>query len=421
MVAGFHIRDVAGEAERQAVRALLTAGFEVRPGVGAAFARLYDRLLEADAPAGTPWSRVALVAGRVAGHALLAPRSFYMDGAQVPGGIVAMVVVAPDHRGRGIGSALVRDVEAQARAQGMRMLHLAGDLRFYWRLGYVDGYLKCRADADVAVRRGRPPDLRRAMAADVDRMTRLSAGETPVGAVAPAPARWRWTLKTGHPAGLLAVNDVLLGSCAQEDFCLLLAQAGQVAGLARVALSGERAALYEAAAQDLEAAFRLFAGVQGFLAQRGCRRLSLHLPETNRLMRTAISQGAAFRCEPDPTRLVKLLDAPALLAYLRPVLMRRFQASDVRHWRGCVAVRTETGGFVLACREGALDLTIADGTAMAKTEWQIFLPEIGLARALLGTDRLSERIGQRADKRVLALLDALFPPGCPFFWLADAL
>ena len=421
MVAGFHIRGVGGEAERQAVRALLTAGFEVRPGVGGVFARLYDRLLEADAPAGAPRSRVALVAGRVAGHALLAPRSFCFDGAEVPGGIVAMVVVAPGHRGRGIGSALVQDVEAQARALGIRMLHLAGDLRFYWRLGYVDGYLRCRAEVGVVARSGREPELRRGMAADVDPMARLSAGETPVGAVAPSPGRWRWALETGHPAGLLAVNDVLLGFCAQEDSCLLLEKAGRVDGLARVALGGESAALYEAAALDAEAAFRLFAGVREFVAQRGCRRLSLHLPETNRLMRTAVSQGATLRCEPDPTLLVKLLDIPALLARLRPVLMRRFQASGVRNWRGCVAVRTETGGFVLACRAGALDLAIADAAAMAKAEWQIFLPEIGLARALLGTDRLSERIGQRADKRVLALLDALFPPGCPFFWLADSL
>jgi GNAT superfamily N-acetyltransferase len=55
----------------------------------------------------------------------------------------AALVVDPDHQGRGIGRALVREVEGWARSLGAEVVtlnsghHRAGAHRFYERLGYA--------------------------------------------------------------------------------------------------------------------------------------------------------------------------------------------------------------------------------------------------------------------------------------------
>jgi len=55
---------------------------------------------------------------------------------------VRAVYVDPDHARRGLGSAIMRQVEADAVAAGIRMLHLAATLSgigLYERLGYARG------------------------------------------------------------------------------------------------------------------------------------------------------------------------------------------------------------------------------------------------------------------------------------------
>ncbi len=412
----FHIRGVETDGEREAVRGLLRSEFDLRPGLGAAFGRLYDRLLDGDARVSFACSRIALVGKRVVGHILLAPRSFWIDGIALPGGILAMTVVAPDCRGQGIGSALVRDAEGLAKGRGLLLLHLAGDLRFYRRFGYVEAYLRCRAGVDVAFEGGRTfPRLRRAGPTDAAALARVSRCEIPEGAVEPTPDRWRWVLETGHPFGLLRVNDILLGFCAEEDFCWVLKEE-RVRGVVRAAGGGGTLAVYEAAAESREAAVALLEAVCGFAGRSGYRRLSFHLPPANRLVQAA---GCRLETGPDPELLVKLLDAPALLTRLCPLLGDRLKASDLWAWKGRVAIRTEQDECVLVCEQGELKAQAAGEAA----EVRVRLPEIGLARALLGTDRLAERMEGRsgADAEIVALMDALFPRRSPFFWLADSL
>ena len=119
MSLNFHIQDAKTPSEQWAVRSLLREAFEVRPGVGQAFAHLYDQVLT------TPtYSRIAVCKGRVIGHALLALRMFGLGGVSLQGGIVAMVVVDHVFRGQGVGRALVGDLEALARQKGILMLEL---------------------------------------------------------------------------------------------------------------------------------------------------------------------------------------------------------------------------------------------------------------------------------------------------------
>ena len=105
------LRAVQGADEREVVKALLRSEFEVGPGVGVAFAKLYDDLLDRDPIVVEACSRVAVEEGRVVGHALYAPRTLRIAGCDVSAALIGLVVVAPDCRGEGVGGALIQDVE----------------------------------------------------------------------------------------------------------------------------------------------------------------------------------------------------------------------------------------------------------------------------------------------------------------------
>ena len=88
------IRDLAA-ADIEPVRQLLAAnGWAHRVGSSSEFAALV---------ASSQRNAVAVVDGKLAGYA-----RGITDG--ISNGYLSMVVVAPDHRGRGVGSALVRHV-----------------------------------------------------------------------------------------------------------------------------------------------------------------------------------------------------------------------------------------------------------------------------------------------------------------------
>ncbi len=66
---------------------------------------------------GLPWGVVALAAGRVLGGAALVATSHGAEGGEGPW--IAGLLVAPDARGRGVGSTLVGACEDQARREGV--------------------------------------------------------------------------------------------------------------------------------------------------------------------------------------------------------------------------------------------------------------------------------------------------------------
>jgi putative acetyltransferase len=89
--------------------------------------------LRADAAWIPSLSLVAEVAGQVVGH-VLATRG-HVDGHPALG--LAPLAVRPAHQGRGIGSALVEALLAQADADGEALVALLGDPAYYSRFGFV--------------------------------------------------------------------------------------------------------------------------------------------------------------------------------------------------------------------------------------------------------------------------------------------
>ena len=407
------IRSVASEAEREAVRGLLRAGFEVRPGLGEAFVGLYDHLLNLDPSVDPEGSRIAVLDGTVVGHALLAPRRFFISGTTVPGGIVAMVVVAPDQRGKGVGRALVEDIEGLAARMGLTFLQVAGDLGYYRRLGYVDAYQGARSR--MPTRPGSPGKgaLRPIRQADPDRLAEISQARPPTGSVHPTPERWRWFMATGHPFGLIQRNETMLGTQVRHDVSRVLELSGEAVGYVLAAAGEESLAVYEAAVLNLGESGVLLGRLHDLAASLGCRWLDLVVPRDCCLVEAASRSGGQVEVGVDSGLLTKVLAPASLLKDLTPVLTRRLAASTLLGREASIAFDVE-GDVTRVWIEGAA-VRVSTGSGGEPGEWRISLPGIGLARAVLGTEGLAVLAERHlaGSEPLRGMLDVLFPAVAP--------
>lgn len=396
------LRAVQGADEREAVRALLRSEFEVGPGVGAAFAGLYDDLLDRDPAIAEACSRVAVEEGRLVGHALFAPRTLRIASCDVPGALIGLVVVAPERRGIGVGSALIQDAERVARSEGVLVIQLAGDLSYYSRFGYVDGYVDVTQQIPACP--ARPTSFRHATPEDIDQLTEWSQAHIPSGAVAPTTARWEWLLETGHPGSLVRTNDRMVGFRTNQDRVVLSRD-----GYARVAVGKDALVLYEAGAirpDSLLDDLRVYAGALGVA------HIQARLPSRHPVA-MAWERGESVS---NPEYLIKSLDTAALFERVGPAIGKRLENEEVGP-----PIRLILGGLEVSVGQ-AIEVT-REGAERGNREGnRIYVPEIGLIRALLGRDSVGEMVKRRGgDERSVALLNAGFPPGEPFFWLADAI
>jgi putative acetyltransferase len=97
------------------------------------------RLVEAirDSPNFVPeLSLVAEVEGRIVGHVMVSFVAIHDDERQHRVACLSPLAVAPASQGRGIGSALVREVTTRADDRGEPCIILEGSPKFYGRLGF---------------------------------------------------------------------------------------------------------------------------------------------------------------------------------------------------------------------------------------------------------------------------------------------
>ncbi|MBT4137604.1 MAG: GNAT family N-acetyltransferase [Candidatus Latescibacteria bacterium] len=402
MALKFHIQDATTNAEKVAVRALLRAAFEVRPGVGDAFAHLYDQVLKTPA-----CSRIAVSEGRVIGHALLASRMFALEDGALPGGIVAMVAVEEAFRGQGIGRALIDDVDALARDQGMVLLQVAGDPRLYTKFGFIPSYVE--AKAEMVIEKAPCDDaLRLATSEDVSMLAELSLAENVIGAVVADEGRWQWVMETEHPKAMLQCNNQLLGVYAQGDACLLLDDVGFV----RVCWGEDTLVVYEAGCVRKIDRDRLLKACLVWGYRNGCRLLLAILPPQNRFL-VAMSQfGARVKIQEDYELQAKVLDVPRFLMAMSEVFSVRLQSYEGQ------------GRLGLSVGDVFVELVVGEGIRvrqvdrMVNVDWHLVLSEGAMTRVLLGVDTLQDPEG---DPVLDGLLACLFPKRGPSFWLSDSL
>ena len=396
------------------VAGLIAEAFEIRPGVGVAYAGVYRALMARDGAVTPDCSRIAEAQGQVVGHALVIPRQMGVCGVPMPAGVVAFVAVRQGARGQGIGRALVEDAIRTMRERGFLVSHLAGSPAFYRRFGYVEAYGK--SAGEMPLERVHPYEgravVREAVAADAGALhglfERENAGRT--GCIRRDAGQWAWQLEAGHPGGYAACNEGLVGFRATRAACLVAVREGALIGYLRLLAGPGRVLVNEGAAmdEDVVAPLLAHAGEERVLAGR----IELSIPAEGALGRWAAEQGATFSEGLDPEALVKTLDAPALLRRLAPVLSERASALRGRS----VRLLIETEGDRVALGATPDGVTVEAGTGGA--DWQVTLPEIGLTQMIFGTRDYAAVIGRGADRGLSDWISALFPVQRPYLYLS---
>ena len=117
-----------GAEELFAIRSLLDRAFGSDPE---------ERFEEAD------WQHalgglhvIAVLAGRIVGHASVVPRTLWLDGRPTRTGYVEAVATAPSFQGRGIGTAVMREAGRHLDASYELGALGTGEHGFYERLGW---------------------------------------------------------------------------------------------------------------------------------------------------------------------------------------------------------------------------------------------------------------------------------------------
>ena len=430
------IRGVESPSDIAAVSALIQTAFDLRPGLGEAYARTYRALWERASAMAPPCSRAANRDGEVCGHALVIPRSIGVCGVPTPAGIIAYVAVRGDCRGKGLGTALVEDAIDYLRKRGALVSHLSGAPSFYRRFGFVESCIRCRGwmkcedlrpyDGRTAVREAGPLDaaaLRELY--DVEYRQRT-------GCILRDAAQWTWQLGSGHPLGYAASNSEIVGFLAEAGFCLLAGTREQPAGYLRLLAGPGRAIAHEGAARTADAPHALFDRARRIAIEYGANCIELALPSDGALARWALGHQACIHETLDPEVLIKVLDLPGLLGRLAPVFARRVSESPLRAASTHLLLETEKDRVDLRVSPEGVSFSEArtheapDGPgdpAVSSVEWRVTLPEIALTQMLFGARDYATVFQTRpgAEAGLIDWISVLFPVQKPHICLGDTL
>jgi putative acetyltransferase len=415
------IRGVESPSDVAAVSGLIEEAFDLQPGMGAAYGRTYRTLMERDAAVTPDCSRVAEAQGKVVGHALVIPRRMGVSGVPAPAGIIAFVAVRQKVRRQGIGTALVEDAVRFMRERRFLISHLSGAPAFYRRFGYVEacgrslGRMRvvdlASYSGHIAVRDAGPPDA----AALYGLFEGENAGRT--GCIRRDAAQWAWQLETGHPLGYTACNEWIVGFRPEREICLVAECGGKIVGYLRLLVGPGRVAIHEGAIVDGEAASALFAHVSEMATRVQSKGIDLLIPSDGSFGRWTVEQGATFEERLDPEALIKVLDAPALLARLTPIFTERVYRSALRGTSVRLLFETERDQIELRIAPEGMTL----GGATMKSDWHVTLPDIGLTQMMFGTRDYAALMEGRADadRELTDWISVLFPVQRPYIYLGD--
>lgn len=162
------VRPPASDEEKAAFFRL-TAGHFIR-GTPVDIAAADLRRYVYEAPHADPsWARGVFHGDTCLGGYLYEERFLRIGAARLGMGCVGVVIAHPEHRGQGIGKALMRDSFAYARGHGHVMLMLHGAPAYYQPFGYADVFDATEHDvrrADILAHPPSPYRVRTATTAD---------------------------------------------------------------------------------------------------------------------------------------------------------------------------------------------------------------------------------------------------------------
>ncbi len=356
-------------------------------------------------------TRVAIADGRVAAGVVMGPRMVRFGPVKVPAMTIGPVGTHDAFRKRGLAAAAMDDASAYMAENGYLIAYLQGIPDFYYRFGYYPFMAPCLVTfhRDAARKEALPGRLRAMRRKDLPAVRRIydavSAGR--IGAAARDKQVWDWLIGAGKNTWLFRRPRLILDG------------RGRTCGYVTVSI-GNRWNHGEVVVRQDEASCRAALGALTREARRvEAKEIAVHLPWDDALsvlLRQFV--GADFKMSANATggALMKVVDFPALMRCLQPLLSRRWQQANTA---------LPGARFRLETEDGAVGISAGpDGVAVgdAGKGRRVVVPRRWLSGLLTGyytARQVAPRKGASVPKELLPAMDVLFPAGWPFVYQGD--
>ena len=355
-------------------------------------------------------TRIAVVDGRVVSAVVMGPRRVRFGPVTVPAMTLGPVATHDDFRKRGYGAATMDDASQYMKEHGFLLAYLQGIPDFYYRFGYYPyiappGASFRRDDAKREAASGR---LRAMTRADLPAVRRVydRATRHRICAAAREAVVWEWLFGPGR-SWFFPQPKVILDAKGRVVGHLTMNRAPELQ-IRELVVAQEEAGCRAALGALVREARR-----------REVKEISLSLPYDDRLavlLRQHV--GAEFKMRSHPTggALLKIVDFPALLRTLEPLLTRRRQES-------CCAV--PSCRFTLSSEIGAVGITVkrtAVRVGDPGAEPTVKIPQRWLPGMLTGYHAVRDvarKKGAVIPRELRRAVEILFPAGWPFVYAGD--
>jgi predicted N-acetyltransferase YhbS len=331
-------------------------------------------------------------------------RLVHVGTAQARCAIIAPLATAAEHRGCGIGSALMRDTLDWARTDGFQLSMLWGHTWLYPRYGYAPGIKSYNVQLAVSLQPlgDKAYTLRPYKASDLPALMQVYHAEFARTTLAEWRSDQPWEWRPFRPNTTIEVA---------------VDPAGALRGYARISIEAERIHVGEIAAMDQGAAQALFDRLLYLARERHIPTIEVTATPEQRWTRLAFRRGGSITLgSGGGAGMVRVLDLPALLQTLLPELQRRVASSELIARRDDLRIESPVGRATLRIDHGRVEL-VSGGTSNTVT-----LPFHALGPLLVGYQPIGELLGLSGvflyGSATRRLLDVLFPEGYPHWSFA---
>ena len=344
---------------------------------------------------------------------MLIERPLRFGSATVRGNVVAPVATHPDYEGQGYCSRVMRDALTYMKRAGFVVSLLWGVPWLYPHFGYSSALPWLRVS--LKPQRIRPPVKRgdyhfeplvSEHAEAVNALYAANQAHTTGSEVRGAQrgAQW-WEWQPRHPQALYEV--VLDGS-------------DTVAGYFQAILSPARGLMvFDVGIRDPMVGEALLGRLVDVAEGHGLERFELDLSPDHPFARVCFAHNGEFRISRGGgAGMIRVLDPPALLSALEPLLQERIAHSE---WQGADYV------LRLVSDEGAATLHLARGKVHVRDQGDAADEEVHIPLAVLNPlvtgfqprpELLAKPGVALGSRRAARLLEVLFPPGYPHWTVA---
>jgi len=356
-------------------------------------------------------TRVGVVDGRVVAVVVMGPRTIRFGPVEVPAMTVGPLGTHDRYRRRGCMAATMNDASDYMRRSGVLVAYLQGIGDFYYRFGYYP-YMApsdVRFQREDARKQARPGRLRAMRRDDLWRMRRLYdvAARGRVCAAVRDDRVWDWLWSAGRRSWMFCGPRLVLDARGRLHGYLTLRPGKELQIREIVVRGGEESCRVALGAIAREA------------KRREVKEIVLPLVWDDPLvlfLRQYV--GAEFRMYPHPTggRLMKVVDFPALMRTLEPLLSGRWRAAGRALPQVRFVLESEIG--TVGIDAGRVRVRIGDLAGGQRVR----VPQRWLSGMLTGyyaPRDVAPRAGARMPAALMPALEALFPQQWPWVYQAE--